>query len=269
MSDGRARIMAFLSSDALRPFFVIVVVFILWQLGVTLFKIPAYLLPTPASVAGQLVSEWPMLWRETLVTTYATLGGFGLSVLFGVPLGLAVVSSRLVESLVYPILVFSQSVPKVAVAPLFVVWFGFGTLPKVIVAFLLGFFPIVVSTVIGLKSIEPEVLDLARSMKASPLAAFLKIRLPAALPSIFGGLKVSVTLCVVGAVVGEFVGSNSGIGYRLQIANGNFDLPLMFAALFLLSMLGVLLFTVIDIAERLAIPWHASQRQDRLASLTV
>ena len=180
MSDARARIMAFLSSDALRPFFVIVVVFILWQLGVMLFKIPAYLAPTPASVAGQLVSEWPTLWRETLVTTYATLGGFGLSVLFGVPLGLAVVSSRLVESLVYPIPVFSQSVPKVAVAPLFVVWFGFGTLPKVIVAFLLGFFPIVVSTVIGLKSIEPEVLDLARSMKASPLAAFLKIRLPAA-----------------------------------------------------------------------------------------
>jgi NitT/TauT family transport system permease protein len=259
MSGGRARIMAFLSSDPLRPVFVIVVVFILWQLSVSLFKIPPYLLPTPSSVAGQLVSEWPRLWRETLVTTYATLGGFALSVLFGVPLGVAVVSSRLVESLVYPILVFSQSVPKVAVAPLFVVWFGFGILPKVVVAFLLGFFPIVVATVIGLKSIEPEVLDLARSMKASALAAFVKIRLPSALPSIFGGLKVSITLCVVGAVV----------GYLLQIANGNFDLPLMFAALFLLSMLGVLLFTLIDIAERLAIPWHASQRSDRLAALTL
>ncbi|SED28567.1 NitT/TauT family transport system permease protein [Rhizobiales bacterium GAS191] len=269
MSGGRARIMAFLSSDPLRPVFVIVVVFILWQLSVSLFKIPPYLLPTPSSVAGQLVSEWPRLWRETLVTTYATLGGFALSVLFGVPLGVAVVSSRLVESLVYPILVFSQSVPKVAVAPLFVVWFGFGILPKVVVAFLLGFFPIVVATVIGLKSIEPEVLDLARSMNASALAAFVKIRLPSALPSIFGGLKVSITLCVVGAVVGEFVGSNSGIGYLLQIANGNFDLPLMFAALFLLSMLGVLLFTLIDIAERLAIPWHASQRSDRLAALTL
>jgi NitT/TauT family transport system permease protein len=264
-----ARAAAFLSSDPLRPVFVIVVVFILWQLAVTLFKIPPYLLPTPSAVAVQLVEEWPRLWRETLVTTYATLGGFALSVLFGVPLGVAVVSSRLVESLVYPILVFSQSVPKVAIAPLFVVWFGFGILPKIVVALLLGFFPIVVATVIGLKSIEPDVLDLARSMKASPIDSFLKIRLPAALPSLFGGLKVSVTLCVVGAVVGEFVGSNSGIGYLLQIANGNFDLPLMFAALFLLSMLGVLLFTVIDVAERYAIPWHASQRSDRLASLTV
>ena len=170
MSDARARIMAFLSSDALRPFFVIVVVFILWQLGVMLFKIPAYLAPTPASVAGQLVSEWPTLWRETLVTTYATLGGFGLSVLFGVPLGLAVVSSRLVESLVYPILVFSQSVPKVAVAPLFVVWFGFGTLPKVIVAFLLGFFPIVVSTVIGVE------IDRARGPRSRALHESLAAR---------------------------------------------------------------------------------------------
>jgi len=264
-----ARTLAFLSSDPLRPVFVIVVVFILWQLAVTLFKIPPYLLPTPSAVAGQLVSEWPRLWRETLVTTYATLGGFALSVVLGVPLGVAVVSSRMVESLVYPILVFSQSVPKVAIAPLFVVWFGFGIFPKIVVALLLGFFPIVVATVVGLKSIEPEVLDLARSMKASALDSFIKIRLPSALPSLFGGLKVSVTLCVVGAVVGEFVGSNSGIGYLLQIANGNFDLPLMFAALFLLSMLGVLLFTVIDVAEGFAIPWHASQRSDRLAALTV
>ena len=162
----------------------------------------------------------------------------------------------------YPLLVFSQSVPKIAIAPLFVVWFGFGIIPKVIAAFMLGFFPVVVSTVMGFKSVDPDMLDLARSMKASRLETFLRISLPQALPSIFAGLKVSITLAVVGAVVGEFVGSNSGIGYLLQIANGNFDLPLMFAALTVLSGIGVLLFVAIDGVERMMIPWHASQRHD-------
>jgi NitT/TauT family transport system permease protein len=141
-----------------------------------------------------------------------------------------------------------------------VVWFGFGILPKVIAAFLLGFFPVVVSTVLGLKSVEPEMFDLARSMGGSSIKTFFKISLPQALPSIFNGLKVSITLAVVGAVVGEFVGSNSGIGYVLQTANGNFDLPLMFAALVVLSAIGVLLFFLIDLIERYTIPWHVSHR---------
>jgi NitT/TauT family transport system permease protein len=170
--------------------------------------------------------------------------------------------SRLVESFVYPLLVFSQSVPKVAIAPLFVVWFGFGVIPKVIAAFLLGFFPVIVATVQGFKSIEPDVIDLARSMGANPLKVFIKFRLPQAMPAIFSGLKVSVTLAVVGAVVGEFVGSNSGLGYVLQKANGTFDLPLMFAALVILSMIGVLLFLVLELIERWVLPWHASQRHD-------
>jgi NitT/TauT family transport system permease protein len=171
-----------------------------------------------------------------------------------------------VESFVYPLLVFSQSVPKIAIAPLFVVWFGFGIIPKVICAFMLGFFPVVVSTVAGFKSVEPDMLDLARSMKASKLSTFMRISLPQAMPSLFAGLKVSVTLAVVGAVVGEFVGSNSGIGYLLQIANGNFDLPLMFAALTVLSGIGVLLFVAVDVVERLMIPWHASHRNDFTAT---
>jgi NitT/TauT family transport system permease protein len=170
--------------------------------------------------------------------------------------------SRLVESFVYPLLVFSQSVPKVAIAPLFVVWFGFGVIPKVIAAFLLGFFPVIVATVQGFKSIESDVIDLARSMGAGPLKVFIKFRLPQAMPAIFSGLKVSVTLAVVGAVVGEFVGSNSGLGYVLQKANGTFDLPLMFAALVILSMIGVLLFLVLELIERWVLPWHASQRHD-------
>lgn len=245
-----------------RPFILIVVLLILWDIVIRVFAIPPYLIPSPEKVVEQLYKEWPRLLKESVVTTYATLGGFLLSILFGIPMALMIAYSRTVESFVYPLLVFSQSIPKIAIAPLFVVWFGFGIIPKVIAAFLLGFFPIVVSTVMGFKSVEPDMIDLARSMKASKWQTFMRISLPQALPSIFAGLKVSVTLAVVGAVVGEFVGSNSGIGYLLQIANGNFDLPLMFAALVVLSMIGVVLFVLVDVVERLMIPWHASHRSD-------
>jgi NitT/TauT family transport system permease protein len=251
-----------ITSPAMRPIWLIIVLIIGWDLCIRLFKIPQYLIPTPWQVVQQLVKEWPMLWREALPTLYATLGGFVLSALVGVPIAMWIAYSRLVESFVYPLLVFSQSVPKVAIAPLFVVWFGFGVVPKVIAAFLLGFFPVIVATVQGFKSIESDVIDLARSMGASPLKVFLKFRLPQAMPAIFSGLKVSVTLAVVGAVVGEFVGSNSGLGYVLQKANGTFDLPLMFAALVILSMIGVLLFLVLELIERWVLPWHASQRHD-------
>jgi len=250
----------------MRPFWLIIVLIIGWDLCIRLFKIPQYLIPTPWQVVQQLFKEWPMLWREALPTLYATLGGFVLSALVGVPIAMWIAYSRLVESFVYPLLVFSQSVPKVAIAPLFVVWFGFGVIPKVIAAFLLGFFPVIVATVQGFKSIEPDVIDLARSMGANPLKVFLKFRLPQAMPAIFSGLKVSVTLAVVGAVVGEFVGSNSGLGYVLQKANGTFDLPLMFAALVILSMIGVLLFLVLELIERWVLPWHASQRHDMQAT---
>ena len=255
-----------LVSPALRPLWLIVTLVVLWDVVIRVFRIPPYLVPNPLSVVKQLVAEWPMLWRESLPTLYATLGGFALSAVIGVPIAMWIAWSRLVESFVYPLLVFSQSVPKVAVAPLFVVWFGFGVVPKVIAAFLLGFFPVVVATVQGFKSVEPDVIDLARSMGAHPLKIFLKFRLPQALPAIFSGLKVSVTLAVVGAVVGEFVGSNSGLGYVMQKANGTFDLPLMFAALFILSMIGVILFLAVELVERWLMPWHQSQRHDLQAT---
>src|SRR5437762_13814994 len=255
-----------LTSPAMRPIWLLLSLIVLWDLAIRLFKVPPYLIPTPWSVAHQLVAEWPMLWRETLPTLYATLGGFAASAIIGVPIAMWIAYSRVVESFVYPRLVVSQSVRKVAIAPLFVVWFGFGIVPKVIAAFLLGFFPVVVSTVQGFKSVEGDVIDLARSMGASPFKVFLKFRLPTALPSIFSGLKVSVTLAVVGAVVGEFVGSNAGIGYVLQKANGTFDLPLMFAALVILSMVGVMLFLAIELIERWLLPWHVSQRLDAQAT---
>jgi NitT/TauT family transport system permease protein len=252
-------------SDAVRPIILILAVLALWQAAVTVLRIPKYLIPAPGAVLQQF-SDWPRLLRESLVTTYASMGGFLLSVLVGIPCAVAIAYSRSVESFLYPILVFSQTIPKIAIAPLFIVWFGFGVLPKVIVAFLLGFFPVVVSTVTGFKSVESDMLDLVRSMKATRLQMFLKISFPHALPHIFSGLKVSITLAVVGAVVGEFVGANSGIGYLLQLANGNFDLPLMFAGLFVLSIIGVILFVALELVEKWVIPWHVSQRSGYAAT---
>jgi NitT/TauT family transport system permease protein len=210
-----------------------------------------------------LVSDWASLLKQAVPTLSATLLGFVASAVFGIALALLIASSKTVEDYIYPLLVFSQSIPKVAIAPLFVVWFGFGLVPKVISAFLLGFFPVVVSAVQGLKSVEPDLLDLARGMEAGRWQMFRMVSLPSAAPAIFAGLKVSVTLTVVGAVVGEFVGSNSGLGFILQRSIGNFELPLMFAALLVLAMIGVVLFWLVEWIEGLVIPWHASQQAGR------
>jgi NitT/TauT family transport system permease protein len=245
-----------------RPLLFLVLLIVGWDLAIRIFRIPPYQVPAPKDVVLTLWHEWPMLLEQSVPTTVATIEGFLLSAAFGIPIAMLIAGSRTVEAYIYPLLVFSQSIPKIAVAPLFVVWFGFGMLPKVLCAFLLGFFPVVVSAVQGFKSVEPDMLDLARAMEASRLQTFRMVSLPHALPAIFAGLKVSITLAVVGAVVGEFVGSNSGIGFVLQRSIGTFELPTMFAALVVLALIGVALFWILDVIERLAIPWHASQRQD-------
>lgn len=251
-----------LNAAWVRPFLFLIVIVAAWDLSIRLFHIPAYQIPSPGDVVTVLISDWPELLRQSWPTTYATLCGFLLSALFGIPTAMLIAGSKTVESYVYPLLVFSQSVPKIAIAPLFVVWFGFGIVPKVISAFLLGFFPVVVSAVQGFKSVDPDMVDLARAMQGSRFKVFCAVNLPHAMPAIFSGLKVSVTLAVVGAVVGEFVGSNSGIGYVMQRSIGTFDLPTMFAALVILALLGVVLFWIVDRIEKLVIPWHVSQRED-------
>lgn len=264
MSETRVRGAAARALNAawLRPFVLLIMIVVAWDLAIRLFHIPAYQVPAPGDVVKVLWTDWPELLSQTWPTTYATVVGFALSALFGIPVAMLIAGSRTVESYVYPLLVFSQSIPKVAIAPLFVVWFGFGIVPKIIAAFLLGFFPVVVSAVQGFKSVDPDMVDLARAMKGSRVSVFCAVNLPHAMPAIFSGLKVSVTLAVVGAVVGEFVGSNSGIGYVLQRSIGTFDLPTMFAALVILALLGVILFWIVDRVEHFVIPWHVSQRED-------
>ena len=261
-SKSAGRVATLLNAAWLRPFLFLIFIVVAWDLAIRIFRIPAYQIPAPGDVVKVLWTDWPELLGQAWPTTYATVVGFLLSGLIGIPLAMLIAGSKTVESYVYPLLVFSQSIPKIAIAPLFVVWFGFGIFPKIISAFLLGVFPVVVSAVQGFKSVDPDMVDLARAMKGSRFSVFCAVNLPHALPAIFSGLKVSVTLAVVGAVVGEFVGSNSGIGYVLQRSIGTFDLPTMFAALVILALLGVVLFWLVDRIERLAIPWHVSQRED-------
>jgi len=266
MGSGQRRAaLRALHSDYVRPVLLLLLIIVLWDVSIRVFRIPPYQIPAPADVLLTLFHDGPELLAQAWPTLTATLYGFALSAIVGIPIAMLIAGSRTVESYVYPLLVFSQSVPKVAIAPLFVVWFGFGLFPKVLSAFLLGFFPVVVSAVQGFKSVDPEMLDLARAMEATRLQSFRMISLPHALPAIFSGLKVSITLAIVGAVVGEFVGSNSGIGYVLQRSIGNFELPTMFAALVILALMGVILFWLIELAERFAVPWHASQRDQFIA----
>lgn len=257
-----ARMASILNASWLRPALFLVVLIVLWDVVIRVFNIPPYQVPKPEDVLTTLWADWPQLLQQAIPTTTATIGGFVLSAVFGVIAAVLIAGSRTIESYVYPLLVFSQSIPKIAIAPLLVVWFGFGMMPKVLCAFLLGFFPVVVSAVQGFKSVEPDMLDLARAMEAKRLQIFRMVAFPHAMPAIFAGLKVSITLAVVGAVVGEFVGSNNGLGFVLQRSIGNFELPTMFAALVVLSLIGVVLFWLLDVIERLMIPWHASQRQD-------
>ena len=244
------------------PVGMMVALLVIWEAASRLFSIPAYLVPAPSAIVLSMDTNSAVLIKESIATTFEILLGFALSVAVGVPLALAIYLWRPFARAVYPVLVSSQAVPKVAVAPLFLVWFGFGLLPKVLIAFLIAFFPVVINTAMGLAALEREKIYLAQSMGFGPVATFFKIQLPNAMPSIFAGLKISITFAVVGAVVGEFVGSNSGIGYVMQRSIGTFDLPTMFAALVILALLGVILFWIVDRIEKLVVPWHVSQREE-------
>lgn len=251
-----------------RPAVLLGLLGVAWWVVTRLELIAPYLVPPPSRVLRVFLDDWSFLAGHTYVTTYETVAGFVLAGVLGLLAAIAIVYSRTVERTLYPILLFAQVVPKIAVAPLFVVWLGFGPAPKILVAVLIAFFPVVISGVAGFRSVDPEMLDLSATMGASKLKTFRKIRFPTALPHIFSGLKVAATLAVVGAVVGEFVGANKGLGYVLLVANGNLNGPLLYAGLIVMSLIGIVLFAAIEILERLVLPWHASRRSEAAATTT-
>jgi NitT/TauT family transport system permease protein len=233
---------------------------LVWQGATWLFALPAYLLPSPAAIFLQIKRDWWMLLSHGWITVFEVVVGFVISVLIGVPIAIWVTYSRAFDNAVYPLIVGSQTIPKVALAPLLLAWFGFGIAPKIIIVVLVAFFPIVINSVVGLRGAPMEMLHLARSMGSSPGQIFWRFRLPQALPSIFAGMKLATVLAVIGAVVAEFVGADAGLGYLIMIAGANFDIARQFSAIVVLSIFGMILFWLAGWIERLCLPWHVSIR---------
>jgi NitT/TauT family transport system permease protein len=233
-----------------------------WEAATYVFKIPRFIVPAPSAILGE---GWEWRYRfigHTWVTLYETLGGFALSVVVGVPLAVMIVYSPAVRSALYPLIILTQAVPKIAIAPVLLLVLGAGEIPKVFVAFLVAFFPVVVDTATGLAATPPELLDLSRSYRASAFKTFLKVRLPMALPFFFAGAKVAITLSVIGAVVGEFVGSDRGLGYVILSATSYWKTELAFSSMILLSVMAILLFAAVSLVERLTCPWLAPASEE-------
>lgn len=250
------------------PVISIVALLAIWEIICDVLAVPRYILPAPSAIGVEMWKQRSLLFTHTVPTLEIILLGFGLAILVGLALALLIVWSVPLKLTLYPLLVSSQTVPKVAIAPLFVLWLGYGMFPKIIVTFLICFFPITVDTVVGLRSVPPETILLARSTGASAWRTFVMIKLPYALPNIFGGLKVAITLAVVGSIVAEFVGADRGLGYLLMVASGNLETTLLFADLVVLIVLGMVLYLVIEVLESALIPWHVSKRTDEIAGET-
>jgi len=233
----------------------------LWEGLVRLFKVPLFILPPPSQVVITIVDQWWYLLSQLAITTFAAGLGLIMAVVFGLAAGAAITASRLVDRMLTPWLVIAHAVPKVVIAPLFLVWFGFGLQSEMFFVVAFTFFPVIVNTVTGLKSADPEQILMVRAMGATPGQVLRKIQFPSALPSICAGIKLAVTLAPVGAVIGEFVASNKGLGHLLIRAVGDMDTSLAFAAVTVFSIFGVLLWRLAEWGERRVLPWHPSQRE--------
>jgi NitT/TauT family transport system permease protein len=244
------------------PFIAIAAILALWQWGVQYFSVPTLILPAPNDILRNIIDKRNLYFAFSIPTLVEILAGFALAGALGVLLGVFVSFIALAKRTVYPLLVSSQMVPKVAIAPVLIIWFGTGLQAKVLIAFLIAFFPITISTMVGLDAVDPDMVKQFRSMGAGPLRTFVKLRLPTALPNIFAGLKIGMSLAVVGAVVAEFVAADQGLGYYLLYANGQLDSAGVFGALTLLTIIGVLLFYAVELIERLFVPGALIKESD-------
>jgi len=252
---GKARRWSRVAADIGQPIAALIVFVLLWELICRVFSVPAFLVPAPSAI-------WADTWKlagqvsvHTLATTQTTLLGFFASLIVSLPLAILLTASPAVANTIYPFLVLTQSIPKVALAPILVVIFGSNELPRVVVTFLVAFFPLVLSIAAGIASVPPELIELGRACKASRWRELWRIRLPYAVPFVFSGLKAAITLSVVGAVVGEFVNADKGLGYLIVTSTAFFQVPLAWGALVLLSLLGIILFQAVVIVEQVFFPW--------------
>lgn len=235
----------------------VVALFLIWEGVVRGFGIREFLLPAPSVILATSIEVWPTLLGHTLATLGTVMGGFVASILISLPLAMLIASSPAISAALYPLLVVTQSIPKVALAPILIIALGANEVPRIIVTFLVAFFPLVVGSVAGLLATPPELIELGRACRAGRLQELARIRLPFAIPFVFGGLKVAAALSVVGAVVAEFVGAEAGLGYLIQTSMAFFRTPLAFAAVVVLAIMGILLFQAVALAERLLFPWSS------------
>jgi NitT/TauT family transport system permease protein len=229
-----------------------------WSLAIQIFKIPAYLLPGPGAVFQRLITDAGMLWLNAKVTLTEIVLGFALTVVSAIPLGLVIARSPLAKQTLYPPLMLLQLVPKIAVAPLFLVWLGFGMESKVLLTVLMTFFPLLIASISGFQILDDRLLYLTQSMGANTWQTFWYLRVPAALPVIFSGIKSSATIAATAAIVAEFVGANQGLGYVLLKGTSTLDIELTFAVLVVLTLIGIVINYVVEFSEWLMTPWQRS-----------
>jgi NitT/TauT family transport system permease protein len=241
--------------ESAMPWFFVAGLLLVWQLTCVGFNIPNFLLPRPSVVVQAFVAQFNPIMENSWDTLVRTVIGFILAAILGALLGIAIGSSRLIYRGLYPVLIGFNSVPKVAVVPIFVIWFGTGTVPAVLTAFLVSFFPIAVNVATGLATVEPELLDVLRSLGARKRQILIKIGLPRSLPYFFASLKIAITLAFVGTIISETVASSSGIGYLMMAATANFDTPLVFAGLFVIAVMGIVMYAIFAVIEQRMTFW--------------
>ena len=245
------------------PGAIIILVLAAWEGAVRLFEVERWLLPSPTAIGAELLESRSLLLKHTLVTLEEVVIGFALALVVGIAAAMAIAYSRIVERAAYPFVIASQTVPIIAIAPLLLVWIGYGIWPKIIVVVLISFFPIVVNMVDGLKSVDPDMLNMMRSLGAGRRQIFTKVQAPSSLPFLFSGVRVAIALSVIGAVIGEWVGSSAGLGYLMVRSAPQFLTERVFASIFILSVMGVALFALVVLVERLALPWNQWEQRSR------
>ena len=250
------------TANYLVPLAFLALVLVIWEWLVRWREVPEYILPGPGQIARTLVDTGLLMVDHAQATMVESMGGFALAIVLALVIAFAMNEVPLVRQALYPIIITSQTVPIVSLAPLFVIWFGYGILPKIIVVVLVCFFPIVISLLNGLASVDPDYLQLFRSMRAGRWDTFRMVTLPLALPSFFAGLKISATYSVMGAVIGEWLGAKEGLGYYMTLAQHSFQVDRVFAAIVVVTLFSMALFVVVGIVERLVIPWNSLPEQE-------
>jgi len=248
------------------PMIILVVLIVIWEIWVQFGDIPKWQLPAPSAIAQEIVASWSLLLHHAYITLQEIVAGFFVALIFGLLLATAVTHSKILERAILPIIVSSQTIPIIAIAPLLLIWVGYGLASKIIVVVLISFYPIAVNTIDGLKAINTDMVAMMRSLGASRWQIFTKLQIPTSLPYMFSGIKVGISISVIGAVIGEWVGASGGLGYLIKYSQPLFLTSRVFAAIFVLSIMGVALFALAGLVERLMLPWYYAEKRAKSAS---